>query len=205
MFLIMGMKVKLKAIGDGTFHCPRCGGDRTYRLLQARRWFTVFFVPVIPLKELGTVVQCDSCSGQFSEAALQAPTATDLATTGVEAMRAAAFAFLVLRDTPAAAQAMMRAVRNAGLTGYGDADLTWDRQTRADEHLDERVRAIGPALEPLGRERFLEGCLHVGLADGDLTTEGVALAQRVGAALGLTRANVDGVVAHVTAAARPQN
>lgn len=203
MFLIMGMKVKLKAIGDGTFHCPRCGGDRHYRRLQARRWFTVFFIPVIPLKELGTVVQCDSCGGQFTEAVLQAPTSVDLAAAHVDAMRAAAFAFLLLRDTPAAAQAAMRAVRDAGLPGYGDADLTWDRQTRADQRVDERVGAVGPLLEPVGRERFLEGCLRIGLAEGDLTADSIALAHRVGAALGLTRANVDGVVAHVAAGAKP--
>lgn len=205
MFLIMGMKVKLKAIGSGTFHCPRCGGDRQYRRLEARRWFTVFFIPVIPLKHLGTVVQCDSCGGQFSEDALNAPTSVDLASGVVDAMRAATFAFVLLRDTPATAQAAMKAVRTAGLPGYGDSDLTWDRQSRADAKLDERVRAVGPTLEPLGRERFLAACLDVAMADGDLNAEGTVLAQRIGAGLGLTRANVDGVVAHVASERRSQS
>ena len=69
-----------------------------YRRLEARRWFTVFFIPVIPLKQLGTVVQCDSCGGQFGDDVLQR---THLGRPGRRAWwtpcRAAAFAFVVLR------------------------------------------------------------------------------------------------------------
>lgn len=197
MFLIMGMKVKLKAIGDGTFHCPRCGGDRHYRRMQARRWFTIFFVPVIPLKELGTVVQCDSCGGQFSEAALSTPTTADLDAALVNAMRATVLAFLALRDTPRSMAAAMEAVRGAGMPGYGDADLAWDRQTDAGARAQLAVAAMGPSLEPLGRERFLTGALKVATADGELTPESAELGRRVGAWLGLTSANTEGVLAQV--------
>lgn len=199
MFLIMGMKVKLRAVGDGTFHCPRCGGDRHYRRMQARRWFTVFFVPVIPLKELGTLVQCDACGGQFAEDVLQAPTTADLNAALVTAMRATVLAFLTLGDTPRAVAAAMEAVRGAGLPGYGDADLAWDRQTDAGARVQAAVAAVGPGLEPLGRERFLTAALRVPMADGALSAEATELGRRVGAWLGLTAANVEGVLALVRA------
>lgn len=199
MFLIMGMKVRLRPLDDGTFHCPRCGADRRYQRLEARRWFTIFFIPIIPLKQLGAIVRCESCSGQFDERVLAAPTSADFATGLLTAMRATVAAFLALRDTPPAVAAAMDAVRATGMPGFGDADLTWDRQTDAATKARDAVSAVGPGLEPVGRERFLTTAMRVPLADGQLGSDAVELAQQVGAWLGMTRANVDGVIAQIRA------
>src|ERR1700738_4957036 len=58
MFLIWGWRSRSKVLSQGTFFCPHCGGDRQYAHKQARRWFTLFFLPVIPLKVLGEFVEC---------------------------------------------------------------------------------------------------------------------------------------------------
>ena len=50
VFYIFGL------IGRGQFHCPNCGGDRNYEHRTARRFFTLFFLPVIPLDKVGEVV-----------------------------------------------------------------------------------------------------------------------------------------------------
>jgi hypothetical protein len=195
----MGMKVRLRPLDGGTFHCPRCGADRRYQRLEARRWFTIFFIPIIPLKQLGTVVQCESCSSQFDERVLAAPTSADFATGLVTAMRATVAAFLALRDAPRSVAAATDAVRTSGMPGFGDADLTWDRQTGAATKARDAVSAIGTGLEPMGREHFLTTALRVPLADGPLASDAVELAQQVGAWLGMTRANVDGVIAQIRA------
>jgi tellurite resistance protein len=49
----------------GTFSCPRCGVMRSYAHKRVRRFFTLYFIPVIPLDTLGEYVQCDSCGGTF--------------------------------------------------------------------------------------------------------------------------------------------
>ena len=49
MLIIFGLRVFYRTIARGTFHCRRCGGDREYRHRNGRRWFTLFFIPVIPL------------------------------------------------------------------------------------------------------------------------------------------------------------
>ena len=46
--IIFGLAVfYFGAKAQGAFHCPNCGGDRAYKLKIGRRWFTLFFVPVI--------------------------------------------------------------------------------------------------------------------------------------------------------------
>ena len=76
MLVIFGWKVRWRNLGGGTFHCPVEGGPRAYDLLDGRRWFALFFVPVIPLKQLGRQVRCQGCRTAF-------PT-TILATQGIE-------------------------------------------------------------------------------------------------------------------------
>lgn len=75
MLLLFGITTRTKTLGSGTFYCRNEGGERSYLLLEARRWFTLFFIPVIPLKVLGELVQCSSCGAQYDPAFLrQAPT-----------------------------------------------------------------------------------------------------------------------------------
>ena len=62
MILIWGWKSRLKTLSQGTFHCPHCQADRQYDQRQARRWFTIFWIPLIPLKVLGTFVECTTSS-----------------------------------------------------------------------------------------------------------------------------------------------
>jgi hypothetical protein len=74
MFIIWGWRAVKALLGAGTFYCPTCQGDRPYRHFAARRWFTLFFIPIIPLKALESFVECDVCHGTFVEAVLDAPT-----------------------------------------------------------------------------------------------------------------------------------
>jgi hypothetical protein len=74
MILIWGWRSLLKVLGAGEFHCPRCQADRSYRLVRPRRWFTFFFIPVIPLQWGDPYVECSTCRGSYREEILAAPT-----------------------------------------------------------------------------------------------------------------------------------
>ena len=194
MILVFGMRVRMKHLASGTFHCPGCGVDRQYELLEARRWFTVFFIPLIPMKVLGRVLKCTTCSGQFDEKVLLLPTAADLTTSIRNAMRAVVGAVVGAQDTPAARGAAAEVMRSVGMPGYGDADLAWDLQTSAGAGLSERLTDLTGSLEPQGRERFLADAVRVAMADGPLNTAELAVIERVGAGLELSRATVTGVL-----------
>lgn len=70
MLLLFGITTRTKTLGAGTFYCRNEGGERIYLLLEARRWFTLFFIPLIPLKVLGKLVQCSSCGVRYDPAVL---------------------------------------------------------------------------------------------------------------------------------------
>jgi predicted RNA-binding Zn-ribbon protein involved in translation (DUF1610 family) len=73
--LIWGAKTIFKLLGEGVFNCPTCGPAGHFRHKQARRWFTLFFIPVFPFKDQGRHVECANCGSTFHEGVLGVPVA----------------------------------------------------------------------------------------------------------------------------------
>ena len=94
MLIIFGLRVFYRTIAQGTFHCRRCGGDRQYRHRAGRRWFTLFFLPVIPLNAVGEHVQCTTCRTRYVTEVLSQPTTAQMQAALPAGMRAAVAAML---------------------------------------------------------------------------------------------------------------
>lgn len=54
----------------GSFNCPRCSTAREYRRKAANRFFTLYFIPLIPMGTAGTWIECASCGGTYAEEVL---------------------------------------------------------------------------------------------------------------------------------------
>jgi predicted RNA-binding Zn-ribbon protein involved in translation (DUF1610 family) len=61
MFVIFGTSTRTYELGHGEFRCPRCGQTRHYTYRGRALWFSLFFVPILKLKDLGEEVQCAEC------------------------------------------------------------------------------------------------------------------------------------------------
>ncbi len=199
MFLIFGLRVYYRAIGQGTFHCQRCGGDRPYRLRAGRRWFHIFFIPLIPLGHVGEHVQCEHCRAGYRPEVLSLPTSAQMQAALPAGMRAAALAMLLAGDGRAvpARRRAIESIRGAGLAGYGDAALSADlvAPQRPDHDLAFALNPLAIQLAVPAREWFLAGVVRIGLADGSLTDEERDAAHQVAAQLGMTPAQAYGVIA----------
>ncbi|MCO5992464.1 zinc-ribbon domain-containing protein [Actinoallomurus rhizosphaericola] len=203
MLLIFGFAVFFRTVGHGDFHCPHCGGDRRYRHRVARRWFTLFFLPVIPLTKAGEVVECVTCRNRFGLGALRLPTAREMEAALPLAMRAAAVLVLTAGD-PDDTAARSRAVD--AVRGYGAADFDDDAlQAAIDERphdADEVIATAGAQLTTEAREWFLAQAVRIALADGALSDVERGALRLVADRLGLTPAHAFGVIATTEAAAR---
>lgn len=49
----------------GFFYCPICRDQAEYRKRLAKQFFTLYFIPLIPIGNLGEFIQCDRCRHQF--------------------------------------------------------------------------------------------------------------------------------------------
>ena len=195
MLLIWGLRVFFRTIGAGVFHCRNCGGDRKYRLRVGRRWFTLFFIPVIPLNKAGEHVQCQTCKTRYVVDVLKLPTAAEMQAALPAGMRAAATAMLQTGD-PANTAARQRAVAvilGAGAEGYADGNLDHDR-AESPEAVGQAIGQVAQQLTPDAREWFLAEVIRVGTADGPLTESERNTAVAVAADLGLSPAQAIGVI-----------
>ena len=51
--------------------CPRCNHEAEMVGKLSRQWFTLFFLPLIPLPGVSRFTQCSHCGGQFAVTADQ--------------------------------------------------------------------------------------------------------------------------------------
>lgn len=114
MLLIFGVRIRFRTIGTVAFFCPRCGGDRQGDRRTARRWFTLFWLPVVPLDQVGEVVECSTCHTRFEPAVAEAPTTAALSEILGNAVRVLA-AMVVRTGEPADPALRAAAVANVRL------------------------------------------------------------------------------------------
>lgn len=203
--IIWGWRAFTALIATGVFYCPRCLGDRSYRHLAARRWFTLFFIPVIPLERLGTFVRCDACHGTFTEVALEAPTVAVFEhTLGLAARAAVAHLVSRLSPTPEVVALACAALRDRP----GVAQRYDEHRLRADVNAFADRRTALTYVAPLagtmsidGREDFVRRLVLLGarLSPTDRLREPVSA---VAAELQLSPAHVAGIREHVESGMR---
>jgi len=195
LLIIFGLRIFFRTIGQGVFHCPRCGGDRQYRLRAGRRFFTLFFVPVIPLTKVGEHVQCSTCQARFHPDVLRLPTAAQMSAALPEGMRVAAVIMLQATTlaSPAARQQAVEAIRGAGAPGYGPANLDADLGHPVSPDPGSLVQ-VGAQLTPEAKEWFFAQAVRIAVVDGPLSAGQRQAAQAIGQHLGMTPAQTLGVV-----------
>lgn len=72
MFFIFGIEPKTIKTNKGQFLCPVCKSDSAYEVKQQRNYFSLFFIPLIPLSKAkqGQVV-CLNCGTHMPTSVLQ--------------------------------------------------------------------------------------------------------------------------------------
>lgn len=195
---LIGVRFCFKTTGHGTLHCHRCGGDRPYRRLTGRRWIHVLRVPLVPLERVVEHVQCRICRTRYRVEVLALPTITAMKAALPAGSRAGVTTMLRAGD-PGSGPARARAidmVRQAGLSGYDDADLTADLRVAGDPAADVAtpLRALARQLVDPAPEWFLADLVRVGLADGPLTDDERDAARLIATHLGMTSAQAHGVI-----------
>lgn len=196
MIIVWGFKILFRTIGEGQFHCPSCGADRRYHHRRGRRWFTMFWIPIIPMNVAGTIVQCTVCKKQYNEKVLQLPTSAETAASIGFARRAIAAHMVTVSDnTTVAREAAVAMMREGGMTDYDAAQLDIDRETSDWERVRAWGQHLGSNLSPAGAEAMLLAAARVAAADEAITDAERAVINDLGAAFGLTPVHIDGIIA----------
>ena len=63
LFIIFGTTGITMTKDQGQFFCPQCGDGNDFKHKRVRRFFTLYFIPLIPLDLMGEYIECSTCQG----------------------------------------------------------------------------------------------------------------------------------------------
>ena len=190
----------------GTFDCPRCGPGRSYRHRTVRRFFTLYFIPIIPLDKLGEFIECSSCKAQFSTDVLNFDPEQANRRAEIEFCEHVKFLMILtslIEGEPSAEQ--LDAVRQACTILSGSApspaDLEREIARAQRETLDLPAYArqhFSGHLYDRGKENVIRAVLAVANADGDMTAREEAQILELAVAVGISPAHYRGIAAEIS-------
>jgi hypothetical protein len=197
--IIFGTRGRISTMDGGQFYCPRCGGDRDYTRKGVRRWFTLFFIPIVPMGAARNLrIVCSTCGGAFNEQVLSLPSGSAFEEIERRAFRQCAEAVLKAGNPKSrtARDVLLRAVNERRGTGVELDDATLDQQLGEVEPGDVAVYAgpLANRLPAAKSEQFFGGCASIALADGDVTPDQQGVLRNLGETFNLTEAHQRGVL-----------
>ena len=202
--IIFGSRGITYSAGKGDFDCPTCQGSAPYKHKRVRRFFTLYFIPLIPLDKLGEYVECGSCGGTYEPAVLDHDFRAEAAAFDAEVQKVLrrVMVALMLADGVEDAQEVATIRRVYGEFSGSQLSEEDVRREVAAARTDGRsvidyLTAIAGALNDQGKELVMQAALNVAAADGNVGAEEEQLIQQIGAALGMTPAHLRGVIAGV--------
>jgi tellurite resistance protein len=207
--IIFGTRGVTYGSQTGQFFCPDCGDQQSYRHRRVRRFFTLYFIPLLPLDLLGEYVECQSCSSTYKTSILEYdPRASaDSAESEFRQAMRRVLALMSLADghvddseidaiATILGQLEDREVPRAEI----EAELERARAARTD--IEDYCREMAGYLNDAGREMVIKAAVLVASADGNFDdAERAALAKMAGA-LNMSRAHFAGVIAELADAPR---
>jgi uncharacterized tellurite resistance protein B-like protein len=69
--ILIGTMNLTRTRDTGTFYCPGCGTNCTYRYRTRRPFLTLYFIPTIPVGAAEPFVQCDRCRASWDVGVLE--------------------------------------------------------------------------------------------------------------------------------------
>lgn len=193
--IIWGSRGIVQNLGSGTFHCPAEGSDQTYWHQRARRWFTLFFIPLFPTGTIAEYVECASCSNSYYLSVLESPTVADMGEALSQAVKAVASA-VASADQPVTSPqeaAAIDYVRETVDDSYGASQFHEDCRELA-PNVIEHTSTLEGVLNNLGKEQMVRAGFYVAAMDGDVSENEMQLVATIAASLGMAPNHLRGVI-----------
>lgn len=201
--IIWGWRTLKGTAAKGEFHCPHCSSRQSYNHEKLRRWFTLYFIPAIPLSSVDEQITCQTCrkSWQMSVLAhdpdkLKAAQLERIAQDWLASMTAVA----VSRGgpTPEVADLIAADVTSATGVRVGPEHV---RQAAAgltapvpDTTILARLGSLASDLSSSGQERFLNSAVLVMRKLTNCGPAEIGLMRTMARSLGVSESHANGIL-----------
>lgn len=195
--ILFGTRTMNSAQESGEFQCPRCSTSRHYVRHQVNRWFTLYFIPCIPLGKVGEYIECRGCGGTFGVEVLSYNPEAERAALLETFRRIMVLAMVCARRTE---RHNVRALRDVCSVAFNEApteeevdrDIRFARQ--ADAPLASFVAARASTFSEQGKQLMVESAARILASEGALTESDREVLRTLGSAVGMAPTGVEALI-----------
>ncbi len=201
--IIFGTRGVTYSAGDGEFHCPDCG-TQPYRKRRVRRFFTLYFIPLIPLDLLGEYVECGRCKDSYSPEVLDFdPSEADeefeaefqTAVKRTMVLMALADGVIDPEEVTTICDVYTKIAKKTVTPEAVHAEI---EAARADgQGVEEYLSGLLGSLNDSGKELVVRAAFMVAASDGDYSEDEQELMKLIGKSLQMSSAHLNGVIAEM--------
>jgi hypothetical protein len=196
---VIGTGVRSTPLRQVAFVCPHCGVDREGAVVERRRWLLVGDTAVLPLRRVGPMVECAVCAEQCGLTVLNVPTSSALEAMLHTALRHAIVSVVrsgrsIGSTNDDVDRQAVTVMRNAGYL-YDRFDLDEDLRTLSDAGTAPHLRPLADELTHHGKQSLLHRLHTLATVDGPVRPAQREVLLRIGVALGMSAAHINGVLA----------
>ena len=200
-FIIFGTRGVTFNKGNGVFFCPQCGPQSDYRHKSVRRFFTLYFIPIIPLDSLGEYIECQRCQGTYEMGILDFDPAADAQRDEAAFMVAAKQAMIVMlladggvhENEVMATQTVFRELSGVEVP-LNELREEIDVVQQEGSNSLQLLGDFADRLKDDSKEQVIQSAYRVGVADGPLDDREQKFLKRLADAMGLSAAHFAGIL-----------
>lgn len=199
--IIFGTRGVTYSAGSGDFYCPQCRSNLPYSRKRVRRFFTLYFIPVIPLDLHGEYIECKQCRGTYRPEVLEYDPQSESAEFEAEFHQAVkrVMVHMMLADgeiEDEETQTIRHVYGQLTNCEMSEEDVLSEIEQVQHEQQDVTTSLAKWAghLNDNGKEMVIKAAFLVAAADGEFQDEEKELLAAVGQALGMSSAHLNGVI-----------
>ena len=199
--VIFGTRGVTSSVASGDFYCPQCRSKLPYKHKRVRRFFTLYFIPVIPLDVQGEYIECQQCQVTFRLEVLDFDPQAGAAEFEAEFHRAVKRVMVQMMLADGAVDdeevnAIRRIYGQLTNNEISDEDVRSEigQVERERQTLASSLAQCAGHLNDDGKAMVVKAAFLVAAADGVIQDEEKALLSTVGQSLGMSAAHLNGVI-----------
>ncbi|WP_298756979.1 TerB family tellurite resistance protein [uncultured Psychroserpens sp.] len=200
--IIFGTRGVRSTKATGSFNCPQCEADRGYRHRKVTQFFTLYFIPLIPLGNKGEYVECNHCKGTFITRVLDTSKSTDKEAFMAMYEQAIRHVMVKIMLADGVIDNNEKVAVLAIINKYGHNDMSsfqlddYIKEVQADSSdISTYLKHVGPALNQHGKELLIKCALDVAYSDGHFDESERKMILDMGTIMEMSSAHIKGIMA----------
>ena len=206
--IIFGTRGVKSTVKSGDFLCPQCATKVPYKHKKVTNFFTLYFIPLIPLGSAGEYVECLKCKGTFVPRVLEYDPEQQQNEFQAQYETALRHSMIMMMLADGQIDEAEMLIVQKIVNKFGHNDITLDQLEALveevqlkNEPIQKYLSNIAPSLNEHGKEVISKCAIAVAGADGHIDDSEIQLINQMALSLQMSTTHLKGIFAEMNSEA----